>query len=193
MVEHEKTDTGSGEVVNGQSEGVFSLVFDGDVTGSFDEEIGAVVDITEGVTANDDGFGPVFDESGDVFDEDGFSEDGTVEVVSDGSVGRFPHFFEFELLDSGFVGGDGGALDTDFAFLDGFGSVKGDLVVGFISVFHTEIKVLDVEIEEGMDQFILDLLPEDSGHFITVEFSDGVFHFDFLRSKAIGQSGFANS
>ena len=47
-------------------------------------------------------------------------------------------------------------------------------------MFNTEVEVLNVQIEEGVDKLILDLLPEDSGHFITIEFSDGVFNFDFL-------------
>ena len=193
VVEHEETNTGSGEVVDGEIEGVFSLEVNWDITGSLDKEVSAVVDITEGVTANDDGFSPVLDESGDVVDEDGFSEDGTVEVVSDGSVGWFPHFLELELLDSGFVGGDGSTLNADLAVLDSFSSIEGHLVVSFISVLDAEIEVLDVEVKEGMDELILDLLPEDSGHFVTVEFSNGVVNFNFLGSKAIGEGWFANS
>jgi prepilin-type processing-associated H-X9-DG protein len=73
------------------------------------------------VSADDNGFGPVFNESGDVADEDGFSEDSSVKVVSDSSIGAFPHFFKLELFDSGFVGGNGGALDANFAFFDGSG------------------------------------------------------------------------
>jgi hypothetical protein len=83
-------------------------------------------------------------------------------------------------LDSGLIGSDGGALNTNLAILDGFGGVHGDFIVGLVSVLHTEVKVLDVEIEEWVDEFILDLLPEDSGHFITIEFSDGVLNFDLL-------------
>ena len=132
------------------------------------------------MSSDDDWFGPVVDESWDVFAENWFSEDGSSEVVSDGSVRGFPHFFEFELLDSGLIGGDGGALDTNLAFLDCFGSIHGDLVIGLVSVLHTEVEVLNVEIEEWVDELILDLLPDDSGHFITIEFSDGVFNFDLL-------------
>lgn len=139
------------------------------------------------MSANDDGFGPVADESGDVLDDDGLSEDGSVEVISDGAVGGLPHFFQFELLDSGLVGGDGGTLDANFALLDGFSCVHGDLVVGLISVLHAQIKVLDVKIEEGMDEFVFDELPEDSGHFISVQFGDGVGHLYFLAGEGIGK------
>ena len=88
------------------------------------------------MSSNDDGFVPVLDESGNVLDDDWFSENSSVEVVSDGSVGTLPHFFKFELFDSGFVGGDGGTLDSDFALLDGFSCIEGDFVVGLISVLN---------------------------------------------------------
>ena len=139
------------------------------------------------MSADDDGFGPVANESGDVLDDDGLSEDGSVEVVSDGAVGGFPHLFQFEFLDSGFVGGDGGTLDADFALLDGLSCIHGDLVVGLISVLHPQIEVLDVKIEEGVDEFVLDELPEDSGHLVSVQLGDGVSHLYFLAGEGIGK------
>ena len=59
------------------------------------------------------------------------------------------------------------------------------MIVGLVSVFDTEVEVLNVQIQEGMDELILDLLPEDSGHFITIKFGDWVFDFDFLGSEAV--------
>ena len=169
MVEHEQTDSGSWEFVDRDIE-VISLSFevDGDVTGAGDEEVGAVVDVTEGVSADDDGFVPVLDEARDVPDEDRFSEDGAVEVVPDGAIGTLPHLLQFELLDSGFVGGDGRTLDAHLALLDGLGSVQGHLVVRLVSVFDAEVEVLDVEVKVGMDQLVFDILPEDPGHLISV-------------------------
>lgn len=67
------------------------------------------------------------------------------------------------------------------------GGVEGDFVIGFISVLDAQVEVLYVKIKEGMDELILDVLPEDSGHFITVEFCDGVGDLDFLGGKAEGE------
>lgn len=41
-------------------------------------------------------------------------------------VGGLPHLLELELLDTGLIRGDGGALDTDLVLLDGLGSIDGD-------------------------------------------------------------------
>ena len=140
------------------------------------------------MSSNDNGFAPVVDESGDVLDENGFSEDGSVEVVSDGSVGTLPHLLEFEFFNSSLIWSDGGALDSHFAFLDGFGCIHGDLVVSFISVFHAEVEVLDVEVEEGMDQLVLDLLPEDTSHLVSVKLSNWILDLDFLGGEGVGES-----
>jgi len=63
--------------------------------------------------------------------------------------------------DTGLVGGDGGALDADVGAEDGICGVDGDLVVGGVAVLDAEVKVLDVEVEEGEDELVLDVLPDD--------------------------------
>jgi len=145
-----------------------------------DNEVSSSVLITESMSTNNDGLSPSGDELGDVLADDGFSEDSTVKIVSDGTIGGLPHFLQVEFLDSSLIGGDGGALNTDFAFSDGLSSIEGDLIVGGVSVFHTEIEVEDVEIQERSDEFILDEFPDDSGHFITIEFSNGVLNLDLI-------------
>ena len=109
-------------------------------------------------------------------------------MVTDGSIGALPHLLKLKLLDSGFVGGNSGTLNTDLAIFDGPSSVHGDLVISLISVFHAQIEVLDVKIEEGVDEFILDKLPEDTGHFVTVQFGNWVLNFDFLSCKAVANA-----
>ncbi len=56
-----------------------------------DDEVGGSVLVAEGVTADDDGLFPGGDESWDVLNDDGLSEDSAVEDVSDCAVGGFPH------------------------------------------------------------------------------------------------------
>jgi hypothetical protein len=187
MVEHEQTDSGTGELVDGNVEVLLSLEINGNVSGSRDEEISAVVNISESVSSDNDGFGPILDQSWNVLDENGFSEHGSVEVVSDGSVGALPHLLQFEFLNSSLIGGDGGALDSHLALLDGSGGIEGHLVIGLVSVLDTEIEVVDLEVEERMDEIVLDELPEDPGHLVTVMLSDSALHLDLLGSEAVAE------
>lgn len=130
------------------------------------------------MSANNNRLFPAGNQSWDVLDDNRFSEDSSVEDVSDGSIWTLPHGFQVEFFDSCFVRSDGCALDADFAFFDGFGSLDGDFVVSLISVLHAEIEVLDLEIEERKNKFISDGFPDDSGHLITVKFSYGVVYLD---------------
>ena len=83
---------------------------------------------------DNDGLCPSWDESGDILDHDGLAEDCAVELVTNGAVGTFPHFFKPELLDTGLVSCNGGALNPHLACLDGMSCIKGDLVIGSITV-----------------------------------------------------------
>ena len=130
------------------------------------------------MSANNNRLFPAGNQSWDVLDDNRFSEDSSVEDVSDGSIWTLPHGFQVEFFDSCFVRSDGCALDADFAFFDGFGGLDGDFVVSLISVLHAEIEVLDLEIEERKNKFISDGFPDDSGHLITVKFSYGVVYLD---------------
>lgn len=87
---------------------------------------------------------------------------------------------QLELLDTSLIGGDGCTLDTDGVLLDSLGGIDGDLVVGLITVLKTKIIVLQVDVEVGKDELILDDLPDDAGHLITVELDDGVLDLDLL-------------
>ena len=120
------------------------------------------------MSSNDNGFLPSWDQSGNVFDDDWFSEDSSVQNVSDCPIWTFPHFFQIELFHSSLIRCDSGAFDTDLALFDGISSINGNLVIGGISVLDSKIKVFDVEVEEGEDKFIFDGLPDDSGHLVSV-------------------------
>lgn len=53
------------------------------------------------------------------------------------------------------------------------------MVVGLVVVFEVEIVVFEVDVEVGGDEFVFDVLLDDMGYFVVVEFDDGVFDFDF--------------
>ena len=142
-------------------------------------EVCSLVLISKGMSSNNNGFLPSRYQSGDVIDDDRFSEDSSVENVPDCAIGTFPHLLQIELFDSGLVRRDSGTFDADLALLDGISGIYGNLVVCGISMLDTEIKVFDVEIEEWEDEFVFDGFPDDSGHLIAIKFGNGVLDFDF--------------
>lgn len=80
-----------------------------------------------------------------------------------------------------FVWGDGGAFNADAVFKDGIRCVNGDLIVGLVSVGEAQVVVLQVDVEVWVDEFVLDVLPYDARHFISVELDNGILDFDLLR------------
>ena len=158
---------------------VFTLENDLEGAWFIDSEVSGFVLISKGMSSDDDRFFPSGNEPGDVLDDDGFSEDGSIEDVSDGAVGAFPHLLQLELLDSGFVGGDGGALDAHLALLDCFCGLDRHLVVGGIAVLHAQIEIEDVEIEEGENEVVFDGLPDDAGHLVAVQLGHCLCYLDF--------------
>jgi hypothetical protein len=153
---------------------IIGLEADGEFSWLVNNVVLSDVLITMGVSSNDDGSSPAWHKSRNVLADDGLSEDGSIKDISDGSIGRSPHFLKFELFDSLLIGSDGSALDSDLVLLDSVSSIDSDLIVSVISVFHSEIIVVNVKIKIRVDMLILDPLPDDSSHLVTIEFNDGV-------------------
>jgi hypothetical protein len=65
-------------------------------------------------------------------------------------------------------------FDADAVLLDGVGGFDRDLVLGLVAVLDAEVVVLDRKVEIGKDQFVLDRLPDNAGHFIAIEIDDGL-------------------
>jgi len=184
-VVHSHEDTRSLELVGlhhcGSLAGILGFEGHNELTGLLSDEISSTVLITEGVSSNNDRGSPAWNHPRDVLDDDWLSEDGSVKLVSDSAVGGLVHGLEVELFDTRLIGSDGGPLDPHLAGLDGVGRVEGDTVIGGVAVLHAEIEVLDVEVEVGSDQLVLDGLPDDSGHFIAVELDDWIGNSDLLH------------
>jgi hypothetical protein len=152
-------------------------------------EVGGAVLVAEGVAADDDRLGPARHEARHVLADDRLAEDGAAEDVADRAVGRLPHLLELEFLDACLVRRDGGALDADAMLLDGVGRVDRHLVVGGVAALDAEIVIFEVEIEIGVDQLVLDELPDDAGHLVAVELDDRIVHLDLLALVTGGTRG----
>lgn len=137
--------------------------------------------VTESMASNDDRLSPAGHQSRDVLNDNRLSEDSAIEFVSDCTVGGLPHELQLEFFDSGFVWGNRSALDSHFVFFDGLSGLKSHFVVSFVPVLHTEIEVLNVDIEVGSDQLVLDVLPDDARHLVAVHLHDGFVYLDLLK------------
>ena len=54
----------------------------------------------------------------------------------------------------------------------------GDLVVGLVAVLDAEVVIEQVDVEIGMDQLLLDELPDDARHLVAVHLDDGILDLD---------------
>lgn len=68
--------------------------------------------VAERVTADDDGVLPARDRARNTLQDDGLTEDGTTEDISDGTVGTLPHLLQLELLHTSLIWRDSCALDA---------------------------------------------------------------------------------
>ena len=60
-----------------------------------------------------------------------------------------------------------------------------DLVVVASRDLDREVVVLEVHIEVGVDQAVLDELPNDSRHFVAIELDDRAFYLDLRHAAAL--------
>ena len=164
---------------------------DGELSGAGHLEVRRLVLVAVGVTADDDRLGPAGHQPRDVADDDRLAEHDAAEDVADRAVGRDPHLLQAELLDPRLVGGDGRALDADAVPLDGVGGVDGHLVVGRVTVLDAQVVVVEVDVEVGVDQPVLDERPDDAGHLVAVELDDGVLHLDLRHGRASSSAAIA--
>ena len=86
-------------------------------------------------------------------------------------------------LDSGGIGGDSGTLDCYAKPFGRFRSLDCDLIVGLIPLLQAEIVVLRLQINVRKKKVILDHLPDDTCHLISVHFNKRCGHSYFLHGN----------
>ena len=72
------------------------------------------------------------------------------------------------------VGRDGRALHAHAVLLDRLGGFDGDGVLAGVAALDPEVVVLQVDVQVGNDQLLLDERPDDPGHLVAVKLHDGV-------------------
>ena len=56
-----------------------------------------------------------------------------------------------------------------------------DLVVGLVAVGQAQVVVLEVDVQVGVDELVLDVLPDDAGHLIAVQLDNRVLDLDLVE------------
>ena len=69
--------------------------------------------------------------------------------------------------------------------LDRVGGIDRHLVVGRVAVLDAEVEVVQVDVEIGVDQLVLDQLPDDAGHLVAVELDDRIFDLDLRHGTCL--------
>ena len=133
------------------------------------------------------GFGPARHQARDVAADDGLAEDHAAQNVADGAVRRLPHLLEVELLDARLVWRNGGALHAHAMLLNGVRGVDGYLVAGCVAVLDAKIVIVQIDIEIWLDKLVFDERPDDTGHFVAIEFDDGILDFDLSHGNLRGR------
>jgi hypothetical protein len=127
----------------------------------------------QGVAADDDRLGPARHQARHVLADDRLAEDHAAQDVADGAVGRLPHFLRlnsFTRASSGVMVAHLTPTPT-FLIASAASMVTWSLVA---SRYSTRGRNIQVDVEIGQDQLVLDELPDDAGHLVAVEFDDGI-------------------
>jgi hypothetical protein len=59
---------------------------------------------------------------------------------------------------------------------------------GGVAVLDREVVIFEVDVEIGMDQLLLDEVPDDAGHLVAVEFDDRVGDLDLSPASPAARS-----
>ncbi len=139
-------------------------------TSPWDQEVGGLILIPKGMAGHDNRLGPAGHQTRYILTNDRLAKDGAVQNVPDRAIGRAPHLLEFEFFHPLLVGGDRRAFHANAILFDRIRGIDGDLIIRLVALFNAEIIVFQIDIKIGQDQFGLDKVPDDPGHFIAIKF-----------------------
>mmetsp|Transcript_18496 Transcript_18496/g.13296 ORF Transcript_18496/g.13296 Transcript_18496/m.13296 type:complete len:332 (+) Transcript_18496:516-1511(+) len=185
-VEHTQVGTGLLEVVNLLLDGCTAIIRgenELDLAWLLDYVILATILITVSVSTNDNRLGPSWHQSGNVLNDNRFSEDSSVKDVSNSTVRRSPHLLKLELFNTTLIRSNSGTFDTNLMLLDGVSGIDGDLIVGLITRGDTQVIVLGLKIKIRIDMSLLDPVPDDTGHLITIDINDGLCNLNLGKVR----------
>ena len=142
----------------------------------------ALVYISISMTGDSDRLLPVLHTWVNARNGDRSTEHGTVHDATDCTVRTFPHLVELILVHALGIRGNGSTLHGYTIFLGSLGRIDGYLVIGLVAIRQTQVVILRFQVNERKNQFILDHLPEDSCHLITVHLYQWSRHLNLFHN-----------
>ena len=80
---------------------------------------------------------------------------------------------------------DGRALDRDAVLLRRVGAVNRHLITRFVAVRQAKIVILRLQIHERLNQQLLDVCPQDAGHFVAIHLHQRRFHLNLFHNNTL--------
>ena len=133
------------------------------------------------MTCQSDRLFPAGNKRRNTLNEDRCTEDRTVHDRTDRTVRALPHLLKLILIHTLCVWSDCGTLNCNAEFNGTVGSIDCYLIVSFITMRQSQIKILCLQIHKRFNDDILDLLPDDSCHFIAIHLNEWRFHLNFTH------------
>ena len=183
---HRECDSGTIEMVN------FMWLCAGTIIGSeghgqfsrtVNYDIGCTVLIAKSMTANNDWCCPLWNKSWYILYNNRLTKNCSIQNIPDSSVWRFVHFLQAKFNHTGFVRSDGSTFNANLILFYRIGCINSHLIIGCIAILNSKIIVFNVDIQKRQNQFFSDHFPDDTCHFIPVEFHHGIQYFNFLHLK----------
>ena len=127
--------------------------------------------------------------------DDRLAKDRAIEDVADRAVRRLPHLLEAKLLHTRFIRRNRRALHADAVLLDGVRGIDRDLVVGRVARLDAQVEVLEVDIQIGRDELVLDERPDHARHLVAIELDERRLYLDLghLRYPMLLAGGIAGT
>lgn len=145
---------------------------------SFNDSVLCAVLVTMGVTTDHDRFLPARNKAGYPWNDNWFSKHSASENVTNCAIWRQPHLLELKLFHTLLIWRDGRALHTHAVLLDRLRSIRCDLIICLITLLQAKIVVLEIDVQVWVNEFVLDVLPDDPGHLVAIKLDDGVLDLD---------------
>ena len=144
-----------------------------------------LVYITISMTGNGDRLLPVLHTWVNAWNGDRCTKYSSVHDASDGSVRTFPHFVQLVFIHTLGIRSNRGTLYCHTIFLGSLSRVDGHLIVGLITIGQAQVIILSLEVDERQYQFILNHLPQDASHLVTVHLHQGSCHLNLFHKLSL--------
>ena len=160
---------------------IFCCVYKFNLSRSRNLHLGSFIYISISMSCNCNWFLPVLYTWLNSFYNDWSAEHCSIKDRTDCSVRALPHFFQIILIHTCCIRSDCCTFYGNFVFLCCECGINCYLVICLVSVFQAEIIIFCLEINIWLKKIILDHLPENSCHLISIHLYQWCCHLNFFH------------